>query len=98
MHSVATATIAKHFAGAFGADPDLSHVVPLLHDLGRSGLLAANSESYARLAVAARGSTAEILAAEEAAFGMTHCRAGGLLAKAWRLPEPLGEVPAPAPR
>ena len=92
IHSIATATIAKHFASAFGAEPELSFVAALLHDLGRSGLLAAHPEPYTRLALAAHENTAEILAAEQAAFGMTHCHAGELLAKTWSLPTPIRKV------
>jgi HD-like signal output (HDOD) protein len=92
IHSIATATIARHFAKSFGAEPGLSHVSALMHDLGRNGLLAAYPEQYARLALSAHGNTQEILAAEQSQFGMTHCQAGKLLAKAWLLPEPLQAV------
>jgi len=88
-HSIATATIARHFAASFGAAPELSHVAAMLHDLGRSGLLAAHPDAYSRLALAAHESTEEILAQELAEFGMTHCHAGMLLARAWRLPDVL---------
>jgi putative nucleotidyltransferase with HDIG domain len=94
MHSIATATIARHFAGVFGAKPELCYLAALMHDLGRSGLLAAYTEPYTRLALASHDSAEEILAAEQAACGMTHCHAGALLAKAWNLPEPFGEVAA----
>ena len=86
IHSIATATLARHLAPAFNLEPEASHVAALMHDLGRSGLLAAHQEPYSRLACAAHENTAEILAAEQAAFGMTHCQAGMLLAKAWNLP------------
>jgi HD-like signal output (HDOD) protein len=92
VHSIATATIARHFAMAFRTDPELSHVTALLHDLGRNGLLAAYPERYARLAVGAYENAAEILSAEQAEFGMTHCYAGTLLARAWHLPDSLQTV------
>jgi HD-like signal output (HDOD) protein len=91
-HSIATATIARHFAPMFQVEPELSHVAALLHDLGRNGLLAAYPERYATLACTAHENTAEILAAEQAEFGMTHCHAGTLLAKAWSLPTGFQEV------
>lgn len=94
VHSIATATIARHFAGVYRAEPELSHVAALMHDLGRTGLLAAYPEEYTRLALAAHENAEEILAAEEAAFGMDHCHAGALLAKAWNLPRSLLEVAA----
>jgi HD-like signal output (HDOD) protein len=92
VHSIASATIARHFAGAFKTSPELSYLAALMHDLGRNGLLAAHPEQYERLALASQESTAEILAAEQSAFGMTHCHAGTMLAKAWHLPDPLREV------
>jgi putative nucleotidyltransferase with HDIG domain len=92
VHSIATATIARHFANSLGIEPELCHVAALMHDLGRSGLLAAHPERYVRLALAAHENTEEILAAEQSEFGMTHCHAGTLLAKAWSLPEPFGVV------
>lgn len=85
-HGIATATIARHFAKAFQIEAGTAYVTGLMHDLGRNGLLAAYREDYSRLACAAHESTARILAEEEAAFGMTHCQAGELLAKAWDLP------------
>jgi putative nucleotidyltransferase with HDIG domain len=94
MHSIATATLARQLAPVFRLPPELSHVAALMHDLGRSGLLAAHQEAYARLALAAHENCAEILAEEQTSFGMTHCHAGAMLAKAWNLPEPFGEVAA----
>jgi len=91
-HSLATATIARHLAPVFHVAPEHSHVIALLHDLGRNGLLAAFPERYTTLACSAYGSTAEILEAELAAFGMTHCHAGALLAHAWHLPPIFEEV------
>jgi len=86
VHSIAAATLAREFAGAYGADPELAHVAALTHELGRVGLLAAYPQEYPRLALAAHDSVEEILAAEQAAFGMDHCHAGALLVKAWGLP------------
>jgi len=60
-----------------------------MHDLGRMGLLAAHPTEYTRLALAAHDTEADIRAAEQAQFGMDHCRAGSLLARAWGLPEAL---------
>ena len=92
VHSIATATLARHFAPAFNLAPEGTHVAALMHDLGRSGLLAAYQEPYSNLACAAHENTAEILAAEKAAFGMTHCHAGALLAKARNLPAQFQEA------
>jgi len=94
VHGIATATIAQRFARSFHLDPHVTYVSALMHDLGRLGLLAAHPEEYSALALTSNESTAEILAAEKAGFSMTHCHAGGLLAKAWSLPESLQKVAA----
>jgi len=94
VHSIASATIARHFATAFLMDPELSYGTALLHDLGRNGLLAAYPERYSQLAIGAYENTAGILSAEQVEFGMTHCGAGALLAKAWHLPVTLQNVAA----
>jgi putative nucleotidyltransferase with HDIG domain len=88
-HSVATAAIAQEFAAAYGVPNDIAHIAAIMHDLGRMGLLAAHPTEYTRLAVAAYNTEADIRAAEQAQFGMDHCRAGSLLARAWGLPEVL---------
>ena len=90
--SIATATIARIIAPVFGVAPEMAHVSALMHDLGRSGLLAAYPEEYAKLALTAHESTAQILEQESATLGMTHSHAGALLAKAWMLPAVFAEV------
>ena len=94
VHGIATATIAQHLARPLHIDPQVAYVSSLLHDLGRLGLLAGYPERYSKLALTSNESTLEILEAEKAGFGMTHCRAGELLAKAWSLPETLRQVAA----
>jgi putative nucleotidyltransferase with HDIG domain len=88
-HSIATAAIAQEFAAAFGVPSDLAHIAAIMHDLGRMGLLAAHPTEYTQLALAAHNTEADIRAKEQAQFGMDHCRAGSLLARAWGLPEVL---------
>jgi HD-like signal output (HDOD) protein len=92
VHTVATATIAQDFARFFRINPHMVYIGAILHDLGRLGLLAAHPEEYTALALTSHESTDAILAAEQAEFGMTHCRAGALLADAWSLPDPAGQV------
>ncbi|HUI56496.1 MAG TPA: HDOD domain-containing protein [Bryobacteraceae bacterium] len=92
MHSLATSTTARHFAPAFGIEPELAHVAALMHDLGRLGLLSAHPAEYTRLALTAHEAVKDILAAEKAAFGLDHCRAGGILSKAWNLPAIIRKV------
>jgi putative nucleotidyltransferase with HDIG domain len=92
VHSLASATIAQHFAPLLRVGAHEVYVGALLHDLGRLGLLAAHPEEYTALALGSYESTAEILSAEQARFGMTHCRAGALLAGAWSLSDSVGRV------
>ena len=92
IHSIATAAIAQEFAAAFGVPKDLAHIAAIVHDLGRMGLLAAHPTEYTQLALAAHNTEADIRAKEQAQFGMDHCRAGSLLARAWGLPETLCEA------
>jgi putative nucleotidyltransferase with HDIG domain len=88
-HSMATAAIAQEFAAAFGVPGGLAHVAGITHDLGRLGLLAAHPTEYVRLALATYNSEGDIRAVEQTQFGMDHCHAGALLAKAWGLPKAL---------
>jgi putative nucleotidyltransferase with HDIG domain len=94
MHSAASAAIALEMAPLFGVAGDLAHTAAILHDLGRVGLLAAHTERYTVLALRAFETTDAIVAAEEAEFGMNHCRAGLLLAQAWALPKVFHETVA----
>ena len=91
-HSVATAAIAQEFAAAYGVPNDIAHIAAIMHDLGRMGLLAAHPTEYTRLAVTAYNTEADIRAEEQAQFGMDHCHAGSLLARAWGLPKVLCDV------
>jgi putative nucleotidyltransferase with HDIG domain len=91
-HSIATAAIAQEFAAAYGVPNDLAHIAAIMHDLGRMGLLAAHPTEYTRLAVTAYNTEADIRAEEQAQFGMDHCHAGSLLARAWGLPKVLCDV------
>lgn len=92
VHTVASATIALDFARLFQLNPHQVYIGAILHDLGRLGLLAAHPEEYTVLALTSHESADAILAAEQAEFGMTHCRAGALLAGAWSLPDPVRQV------
>ena len=89
IHNIATSAIAQEFAAAFGVPNDLAHIAGITHDLGRMGLLAAHPTEYTQLALAAHNTEPDIRAKEQEQFGMDHCRAGALLAKAWGLPEVL---------
>lgn len=94
MHSAASAAIALELAPLYGVAGDLAHTAAIMHDLGRIGLLSAHTERYTVMALKAFETVDAILAEEEAEFGMNHCRAGLLLAKAWDLPKVFHEAVA----
>ena len=85
-HSVASAAIAQELAPLLGVDKGLAYTTAVMHDLGRIGLLAAHGEAYGHLATSTHQSVEEILAIEQAQFGMDHCGAGLRLSRAWGLP------------
>ena len=91
-HSVASAAIAQELGPWFGVDKGLGYTTAVMHDLGRIGLLAAHGEAYGRLATSTHQSVEEILAVEQAEFGMDHCAAGLLLSRAWGLPQVFQDV------
>lgn len=92
IHSIATTAIARELAGLYGVERDVAHTAALMHDLGRMGLLAAHTDSYTGLSLSAWPTVTDILAAERERFGHDHCQAGGLLARAWGLPEVLQQA------
>jgi HD-like signal output (HDOD) protein len=73
-------------APSFGVDKGLAYTTAVVHDLDRIGLLAAHGEAHGHLATSTHQSVEEILAIEQAQFGMDHCSAGLLLSRAWGLP------------
>jgi HD-like signal output (HDOD) protein len=88
-HSLATAVVARRVAGMFQVDENLAHTAAILHDLGRLGLMAAHRGAYMQLATRSYETKKDIITAEEAQFGMSHCKAGRLIAK---VPETLQAV------
>jgi putative nucleotidyltransferase with HDIG domain len=92
QHSLATAVLARQLARVFQVEENLAHTAAMLHDLGRLGLLAAYRGAYVQLATKSYETMEDIVAAEEARFGMSHCKAGSLLARAWGFPENLQAV------
>lgn len=86
-HSVATAAAARVLAETAGhADAEEAFVAGLLHDLGAL-LMELVTEPGVYTAVS-RG-THDIIAAEDEAFGINHAKAGQILLRHWRIPEPL---------
>lgn len=91
-HSLASAVIARRLAPTFQVDGNLAHTAAVLHDLGRLGLLAAHPPEYVQLATKSFETMEDIIAAEETQFGMSHCKAGRMIAGAWGFPETLKSV------
>ena len=91
-HSLATAVLARRLAPGFQVDEDLAHTAAMLHDLGRLGLMAAHREGYLQLATKSYETATEIITAEETQFGMSHCKAGGMIGRAWGFPDTLQAV------
>jgi HD-like signal output (HDOD) protein len=86
-HSVASAVAAEALGKSCGF-PGL-YTLGLTHDLGRLGLFLAGGEQYA-LELSKEFTDIELAnQAESSLFGMTHCRAGALVATAWGFPESL---------
>jgi putative nucleotidyltransferase with HDIG domain len=85
-HSVATALIAAELAPLYGVAPDLANTAGVLHDIGRIGLLAKDSEEYAQIVLKLYDNVDGILLVERAVCGMDHCAAGSYLCSGWALP------------
>lgn len=91
-HSLATGLIAEELAPIFGLSPDLANTAGVLHDIGRVGLLARNTEEYAQVVFKLHDNVEAILTAEREACGMDHCAAGMFMCRAWALPAVFQEV------
>jgi putative nucleotidyltransferase with HDIG domain len=91
-HSLATAVLAQRLAPVFQVDENMAHTAAMLHDLGRLGLLAAHRGAYVQLATKSYETVNDIITAEEAQFGMSHCQAGRVIGRAWGFPETLQTV------
>jgi HD-like signal output (HDOD) protein len=86
-HSVAAAAAARVLAEESGQpDAEEAFVAGLLHDLG--ALLMELVIEPGRYRQVMKDAT-DVIAAEDAAFGINHAKAGQILLRHWRLPEPL---------
>jgi len=91
-HNIACGFICEDLARAVNLDVDLAYTAGLLHDLGRTGMLAVWAQRYGRLLDEASPDPAGLLTAEREEFGITHTDAGAFLLQNWRLPEVLVDV------
>lgn len=94
-HSLATAVMARLLAAEQGVDTkdrETYFVAGLLHDLGKVVLMKAEPEQYESVVKDADRHGVTLRFSEWAYFGFGHTKVGGLLARKWRLDEPLIEV------
>lgn len=85
-HNLACAKAASQLAESFGTTPERGHMLGLLHDLGRLGLMSAFPCEYAKLLDGRHPTGAAWSEAEAQLTGFTHERAGVWLARTWGLP------------
>ena len=86
-HSIAAAVAAEAVGEVFGS-PGM-YTFGLTHDLGRLGLFLTQGLDYARELSVEFSSVQQANTLEKRIYGMTHCEAGALVARAWGFPEPL---------
>ena len=91
QHSIATSVIAAELAPAYGINPHLANTAGVLHDVGRVGLLAQNSD-YAQLVLSVCDDVPAILQAERDLCALDHCDVGNYLGHAWKLPDVFRDV------
>lgn len=87
-HSLATAAAAEVLSclGGVPEDPEEAFVAGLLHDVGHPVMALIAPEEFA---AAFAPSPTGLLERETDRFGLTHAKAGQLLLRRWKLPEPL---------
>ncbi len=88
-HSMGTAALAKRIAQLEKADlktVDQAFVAGMLHDTGKTVLACNFPDLYGKTLQAAQAQGADLLAAEEGAFGANHADVGGYLLGLWGLP------------
>lgn len=88
-HSLSTAAAAKRIAQLEKADlktVDQAFVAGLLHDTGKTVLAFNFPDQYGKTILAAKEQGADLLVAEQDAFGANHADVGGYLLGLWGLP------------
>jgi len=91
QHSIATAVIAAELAPTYGVNADLANTAGVLHDVGRVGLLAQNTD-YAQFIMSVYEDVPAILQAERDLCALDHCDVGMYLSHAWKLPDVFRDV------
>lgn len=90
-HSLLTALISKTIAQKSGNDTGAAYLTGLLHDTGKYVLAEHFGEDYQTLIKDNDGS-ADLVNAEEKAFGISHCDAGKWLLDSWNMSQEFGNA------
>jgi putative nucleotidyltransferase with HDIG domain len=94
-HSLCVGVAAKILAKKRGVDPKQREeyfTAGLLHDIGKIPLNSVITRDYLLTIAAADGEKISLVHAEERNLKFNHCQAGSLIAKAWKLEGPVGDV------
>lgn len=91
-HGIATAVCAKVLARRVGQNPEVAFTAGLLHDIGKLVMGVYFPESFAKLPVADKTSTAETLSMERNMLGFDHAELGREIADRWHFPTGICEA------
>jgi HD-like signal output (HDOD) protein len=94
-HSLCVGVAAKFLAKKRGIDSKLVEeyfTAGLLHDVGKIPLNAVLSKQYMVTVSNADRERKALTLAEENVFGINHCAAGEIIARAWKLDGPIGDA------
>jgi putative nucleotidyltransferase with HDIG domain len=93
QHSAAVAILGRHLAEELGFKaPDLIFTAGLLHDVGKLAISAFLAEAIDEVRDRVGRGKRTLVAAEKEVLGVDHAEVGALLARRWRLPDPIVEV------
>lgn len=91
-HTLGVATCARVIAEQTGYNTEIAFTAGLLHDIGKLLMFTAAPASYEAALHIRQYEDVSILLAETSVFGYDHAAAGGMLAKAWKLPSEITEA------
>lgn len=87
-HSLGCALVCKELAERIDySDPDRAYLAGLLHDIGIIVNSVTYEREYAAVFAEAKNAGVPLDEVERAQLGFTHSESGGMLAKAWQMPE-----------
>lgn len=92
QHAFCTGSAAKVIAAQIGADKEVAFTAGLLHDVGRMVLDHCYPVEYAQVIAFRDNNECSLFDAEMAVLGVSHCRAGEIVAKRWNLPEAITTI------